>query len=46
MGDQEKAEQKEILNEDNILHPFDAKPAHAVQALPQQQYTGIEISKY
>ena len=42
MGDQENAEQKEILNEDNILHPFDETPA--VQALPQQQYTGMKIS--
>ena len=42
MGDQENTEQKEILNEDNILYTFDAKSA--VQALPQQQYTGIEIS--
>ena len=42
MGDQENTEQKEILNEDNILLPFDETPL--VQALPQQQYTGIEIS--
>ena len=39
MGDQENTEQKEILNEDNILYPLDAK-----SAVPQQQYTGIEIS--
>ena len=42
MGDQENTEQKEILNEGNILHPFDETPV--VQTSPKQQYTGIEIS--